>query len=48
MPVRIFVSGKSITVNPSSRFTTIDLGLEKAVITVDPNYYVAALNMTGK
>jgi len=48
MPVRLFASGKAIIVNPSSRFTTIDLGMEKAVITVDPNYYVATLNMTGK
>ncbi|MCX6335005.1 MAG: M1 family metallopeptidase [Bacteroidia bacterium] len=48
MPVKIFVSGKSLNITPSSRFSTIDTGVEKAVIVVDPNYYVAALNMTGK
>ena len=48
MPVRIFVSGKAMNITPSARFDTIDTGVENAVIVVDPNYYVAALNMTGK
>ena len=48
MPVRIFVSGKPINITPTTRFNTIDTGLEKAVVVVDPNYYVAAMNMTGK
>ncbi len=48
MPLRIFVSGEPRNIIPSSRFTTIELGRENAVIIVDPNYYVASLNMTGK
>ena len=48
MPLKIFVSGIEKRIIPSAWFTTIDLGIGNAVIVVDPNYYVAALNMTGK
>jgi aminopeptidase N len=48
MPLKIFVLGKEKKIEPTTRFTTIDLGVSNAVIVVDPNYYVAALNMTGK
>ena len=48
MPLKIFVSGTEKRIIPSAWFTTIDLGTGNAVIVVDPNYYVAALNMTGK
>jgi aminopeptidase N len=48
MPLKIFVSGTEKKIIPSASFTTIDLGLSNAIIVVDPNYYVAALNMTGK
>ena len=48
MPVRVFVSGKPLNITPTTRFNTIDTGVEKAVVVVDPNYYVAAMNMTGK
>jgi aminopeptidase N len=48
MPLKIFVSGTEMIIKPVIRFTTIDLAISNAVIVVDPNYYVAALNMTGK
>ena len=48
MPLKIYVSGKEKKIEPQTRFTTIDLGVSNAVIVVDPNYYAAALNMTGK
>jgi Aminopeptidase N len=48
MPLKIFVSGTEMIIKPFTRFTTIDLAISDAVIVVDPNYYVAALNMTGK
>jgi aminopeptidase N len=48
MPVKIYVSGKEMNLNPVARFTTIDLEVKNAVIVVDPNYYVGSLNMTGK
>jgi aminopeptidase N len=48
MPLKIYVSGKVITVNPKIQFTTIKLEIPNAAIKVDPGFYVAALNMTGK
>lgn len=48
MPLRISVSGKELNVSPSTQFKTIDTGINNAVIVVSPDYYVAALNMTGK
>lgn len=48
MPLKIFVSGKEMKIEPTTMFTSVDLGVSNAVIVVDPNYYVAALNMTGK
>jgi aminopeptidase N len=48
MPLKIYVSGKEMNLSPSMIFKTIDLGIKNAVIVVDPDYYAAALNMTGK
>jgi len=48
MPLRIYVSGVRKDIVPTTRFTTIDLETENAIILVDPNYYAATLNMTGK
>jgi aminopeptidase N len=48
MPLRIYVSGERKDIIPTSKFTTIDIGTDHTAIIVDPDYYVAALNMTGK
>ena len=48
MPLKIRVSGKEIFINPKTAFTTITLDSENADIRVDPGFYVATLNMTGK
>lgn len=48
MPLRIYISGREMLVNPVTRFTSIDLDIENPEIRVDPGYYVAVLNMTGK
>jgi aminopeptidase N len=48
MPLNIFVSGTEKKITPSTTFTTIDLGVSNAVIVIDPSYYVAVFNMTGK
>ena len=48
MPLKIFVSGKEKAINPKTGFTTIKLDIENAVIKVDPGYYVATFNITGK
>ena len=48
MPLKIFVSGKEKKLVPATRFTTVKIDIENADIKVDPGYYVATLNMTGK
>jgi aminopeptidase N len=48
MPLKVFVSGKEKSINPKTGFTTIKLDIENAVIKVDPGYYVATFNLTGK
>jgi aminopeptidase N len=48
MPLRILVAGKSINITPSAIWTTIRLDAANQEITVDPDYYVAVLNMMGK
>jgi len=48
MPLKIQVSGKELFINPKTGFTTIKVDSENAVIKVDPGYYVATLNSTGK
>jgi aminopeptidase N len=48
MPLKIYVSGKEMKIEPTTWFNSVDLGVTNAVIVVDPNYYAASLNMTGK
>jgi aminopeptidase N len=48
MPLKIYSSGKEMNISPKTGLTTIKLDSENAIIRVDPGYYVAALNVTGK
>jgi aminopeptidase N len=48
MPLKIYISGKEQIVKPTPFFTTLKLDTENAIIKVDPGYYVATLNTTGK
>jgi len=48
MPLKIRVSGEEKFINPKTGFTSIKLDLENAIIKVDPGYYIATLNITGK
>jgi aminopeptidase N len=48
MQLKIRVSGKEIFINPKTSFTTITLDSDNADVRVDPDYYVATLNITGK
>jgi aminopeptidase N len=48
MPVKIYINGESMVLSPTRRFETIQIGSGNFSITVDPDYYVAVLNMTGK
>lgn len=47
MPLRIYVNGKPMDIKPTGRLTTIKLEESDAEIVVDPNYYVASLNVLG-
>ena len=48
MPVKIDVSGNTMILNPTETFKTIQLKSENGVVKVDPGWYVATMNMTGK
>jgi aminopeptidase N len=48
MPLKIDVSGQAIIVVPRERFTTIKLDKANGAVKVDPDYYVATMNITGK
>ena len=48
MPVRIKISGTEKYLTPTQAFNSIDLDADTVSVVVDPNIYVATLNMTGK
>lgn len=48
MPLKIRISGEEKLINPKTGFASIKLDLENAVIKIDPGYYIATLNITGK
>jgi aminopeptidase N len=48
MPLKIYISGKEQVVKPTPFMNTLQLDVENAVIKVEPGYYVATLNATGK
>jgi aminopeptidase N len=48
MPLKIYVSGKEQIIKPTQLYDTLKLDTENAVIKVDPGYYVATFNITGK
>ena len=47
MPLRIFVNGTPFNIKPTARWTTIKVDPVDPAIVVDPDYYVASLNMMG-
>ena len=48
MPVEVSVNGENIKLKPASRWATVKTGITDAMIKLDPDYYAASLNMTGK
>ncbi|MBK8883871.1 MAG: M1 family metallopeptidase [Bacteroidales bacterium] len=48
MPVKIDVSGETMILKPSGMFKTVQVKSKRAVVTVDPDWYVATMNMTGR
>lgn len=48
MPLKITVSGAEKWIYPSKRWKTIKLDLKNTDLAVDPDFYVAVLNITGE
>jgi aminopeptidase N len=48
MPVKVNISGKKVLLKPVTTYKNIPLTGKKARITVDPGWYVASFNITGK
>jgi len=48
MPLKIYIGGTPVIVNPSTRWTSLKIEPENQQVTIDPNYYVASLNIMGK
>jgi aminopeptidase N len=48
MPLKIYVNGKEMNITPTQQYRFTRIEAKDAVIKVDPNYYVATLNVTGK
>ncbi|MFH0843467.1 MAG: M1 family metallopeptidase [Bacteroidota bacterium] len=48
MPLEISVNGEKTKLKPLSRWSTIKTGAINPAISIDPDYYVASMNMTGK
>jgi aminopeptidase N len=48
MPLKIYISGKATSLKPLSRWANINLDPGKNDIVVDPDYYVASMNMMGR
>ncbi len=48
MPMRVWIGGKATWINPMQRWNQIPLDTDKPEIVIDPDFYVAGLNSTGK
>jgi len=47
MPLKVSLSGEESWLSPSTRWSRMELKIEKPVISIDPNFYVAEFNITG-
>jgi aminopeptidase N len=48
MPLKIWVDGKALIVNPLTRWTKITLEKENAEVIADKDYYIASFNTMGR
>jgi len=48
MPLKIYIDGKPVIVNPSEKLSSLKLDSAKPEIAADKDYYVAVLNILGK
>ncbi|MEP2348616.1 MAG: M1 family aminopeptidase, partial [Algoriphagus sp.] len=47
MPVKIYVDGKEMNLKPTQRWQSVDVSQKNAKITVDKDYYVGTMNISG-
>ncbi len=48
MPLKVTVSGEEQWINPTTRWATLEVESAGATFAVDPNFYIAVLNITGR
>ena len=48
MPIKVYMSGKEKWLYPTSRWSAVKIELKNSVLTTDPDFYVAYMNITGK
>ena len=48
MPVKVYLSGKEKWLYPTSRWSKTGIGSKNPTLVIDPGFYVAVLNITGK
>lgn len=47
MPVKIYVDGEEMNLKPTQRWQPVDVSQKNAKITVDKDYYVGSMNISG-
>ena len=47
MPVKVKIDDKEVWLEPSTEWKSMELGAEKPNVVVDPNFYVASMNVLG-
>ena len=48
MPVKVYLSGKEKWLYPKSRWSKTEIEPKNPSLVIDPGFYVAVLNITGK
>lgn len=48
LPLKVTVSGEEQWINPTTRWATLEVESAEATFAVDPNFYIAVLNITGR
>jgi aminopeptidase N len=48
MPLKVTVSGEEQWINPTTRWSSLEVDASGTAFAVDPDFYVAVLNITGK
>ena len=48
LPLRVYISGEEQWINPTTRWQSLEVESAGATFEVDPNFYIAVLNIIGK